>query len=428
MAQKGRLMNIPGRSFETEVVSIISVLSPGSNLSRIPLSSLLIVVYTVGGRIKEGQIRRRILSYTGLFLLISVLIGIILVERLLTARIIEYRDAIADLNVRYVRYLQCSGSGLDDCLTSQRDFMESYGFAYSLGFFQTIAGYDESFAGLVETVFPGPEPDPADLKDNAAYAAALIELTSRAREYGDEQFASIRVLTDASVVIVLAMFIVLFALYTQNRRIVDTLERTLREKEFLIKEVHHRVKNNLNMVKGLISIKAVEIGTPDLFADIESHVQAISRLHERMYRGENAEMIEVSGYLSDLVAGMFHAVGERRVETHLDMQPLTVDPDIAISLGLILNEASTNAVKHGFPGEAAPRFDVELRPDGGDGGLWVLEMRNTGTPFPPDVSAEHPPGLGLRLMKSLAAQIGGDMSIGTGSPTAVRVTFSPLPR
>jgi two-component sensor histidine kinase len=370
---------------------------------------------------------RRVLSNIGLFLLIVILIATIVSERILVSRIVELRDNVTDLYISSILLKECQEtSGDQSCSGIRLEYQESMRAVLENPFFGALGSYESTFGEQISTIRKGFSGDQESIVTNPGLFEAIERLLLLTRDYGDQQFASLSILTDVSVLLVIGLFIMLFLLNSQNQRVAIQLTKTLREKEFLIKEVHHRVKNNLNMVKGLISLKALDLGDTALLSDIESHVGAISRLHEKLYQGGDAEMIEISAYLTELIQGVFASSNMKVPELQTRLRPLTIEPDRAIALGLITNEAATNAIKHAFPGEPSPRFEMELQPLADGSGQWALECRNNGRRFPPDFSAESGAGLGLRLMESLAGQVGGELTIRTGAETALTVRFFPF--
>ena len=194
---------------------------------------------------------------------------------------------------------------------------------------------------------------------------------------------------------------------TERKRAEEQLQNALREKDYLMKELNHRVKNNLLMVKSLINLKDFSLGDADL-SDLARQVDAIRIVHEKLYQSEDITRIPVEEYLEDLLATVF-SFSPRPVEVEKSIDPEYLPSRTAVTVGLIVNEIATNAIKYGFREEQAARFTVELREE--SGGEYVLVLSNTGRPFPECIDLDHPETLGLRLITALADQLGGTIDL-----------------
>ena len=184
--------------------------------------------------------------------------------------------------------------------------------------------------------------------------------------------------------------------------------RLLREKDFLMQEINHRVKNNLNMVSSLISLKDSE--TEIDLSDIQHQIEAISLIHEKLYKTENVTEINCRDYIDDLLNSIFTSFTPQHVRVEKDIEDIFVSTKTAISIGLIVNEIATNAIKHGFTDKEEAVFSVNMK-ENRENGQYELTLSNTGKPFAEDIDIESTDTIGLRLINALVAQIEGTIEM-----------------
>ncbi len=217
----------------------------------------------------------------------------------------------------------------------------------------------------------------------------------------------------------LASFTLLVLMRLQKRR----LRESLAEKEVLIKEIHHRAKNNLQTISGLINTQLMMSDDPRIKAELKetaNRVYAIGLLHKLLHQNGDISVIPVGQYAESLSAHIAESLIEKhnRVDIVVEAAPLEVDMDTAIPLGLFLNEAISNALKHGFREEDAGT--VVIRIDGADGVLRCLQVADDGVGIP-DTEMQSSAGLGIRMMRMLAQQLHGTFLIARENGTSVRM-------
>ncbi|MFW6016982.1 MAG: PAS domain-containing sensor histidine kinase, partial [bacterium] len=177
-----------------------------------------------------------------------------------------------------------------------------------------------------------------------------------------------------------------------------------REKEFLMRELNHRVKNNLNMVSSLISLKQMSLGDKIDLSDIANQIKTISLVHEKLHQTNEIEYIEFKSYIQDLLMKLFE---EKNVIITNNIENLILKTKIVISLGLIINELATNAIKHGFTEENREFIlDMEKNED-----YYILKVSNSGCSFPGDKGLKNTSTLGLQLVNSLVSQLQGEIEL-----------------
>ena len=183
--------------------------------------------------------------------------------------------------------------------------------------------------------------------------------------------------------------------------------RLNKEKDFLMKELNHRVKNSLNMVSSLVELKDSQSGT-DL-SDIRHQIKTISLIHEKLYQTESVTEINLKSYIAGLLSSIV-SFSARRVRIEQDIDEISIPTKQAMSLGLIINEIATNAIKHGFTDTQEPILSVKIEEDRKDN-QYQITLSNTGNPFPEEIGLDNPQTLGLQLVSLLTAQLGGAIEL-----------------
>lgn len=213
-----------------------------------------------------------------------------------------------------------------------------------------------------------------------------------------------------------------------DRKVVENKLRTsLQEKEVLLKEIHHRVKNNLQIVSSMLSLQMdqlTDVLAMRLFKESQSRVRSIALFHEKLYQSKDLAHVEMAEYLRGLVTGLFAAYGTNPQDTALSIraEPVPLGVDTAISCGLIVNELVSNALKHAFWGGRRGTIQVALQRQGDD---VVLEVRDDGCGFPPHLDLQNPTTLGLKLVFILTEQIRGALELDRREGSTFVIRFRP---
>lgn len=206
---------------------------------------------------------------------------------------------------------------------------------------------------------------------------------------------------------------------TAKKKADTALLASLREKEVLLKEVHHRVKNNLQVITSLLSLQAqrVDPASAAILIDAQNRVRAMAQVHERLYLSPDLARVEFGAYLEELLLELRRALHRPGVEVVGRAPGLQLSVETAIPCGLIINELVGNALKHAFPEGRVGKVLVELV---SDGAALVLTVEDDG------VGAADPRGrgtMGWRLVERLAGQLGGAVELRSPPGTRVRVRF-----
>lgn len=203
----------------------------------------------------------------------------------------------------------------------------------------------------------------------------------------------------------------------------EALREALRERETLFKEVHHRVKNNLQVISSLLRMKAQALTDQPAAAtaleESRRRVQSMAFIHESLYSYGSMDQIDFASYTRTLVRELVFSYNtpEHTVDFHIDAQPVELNVEQAIPCGLILNELVTNALKYAFRGRASGLIEVTLSMSGGN--EVTLHIADNGVGLPPDLIPERLDSLGLPIVDILTRQIGGRLEIGrAGAPPA----------
>ncbi len=205
------------------------------------------------------------------------------------------------------------------------------------------------------------------------------------------------------------------------------LRDSLAEKEVLLKEVHHRVKNNLQIISSLLFLQKDAVGDPVLQGALEesrNRIASMALIHEELYRSGDLARVNIKEYLERLAPKVVHALrGAKSVGFALNLAECRVSVDKAIPIGLIVNELLTNAVKHGLAGRDSGGIRVRLDRDGS---LAHIMVEDDGPGLPPGFHPDATRTLGMQLVVQLTRQLRGALSFGgSGEGAYFRLSFSP---
>jgi PAS domain S-box-containing protein len=216
---------------------------------------------------------------------------------------------------------------------------------------------------------------------------------------------------------------------TERKRAEDRVRASLREKEVLLKEIHHRVKNNLQIVSALLGLQADHTTDPAalaMFAESQGRVKSMAMIHERLYHSPDIARVDFSEYVRRLATDLYRAykVTEEEIALDVDVDVPPLGIDVAIPCGLLLNELISNCLKHAFADATEGRLRVSLRRAGG--GRTVLTVADNGKGLPADFDMGAVKSFGMQLVATLVEQLGGRLEIASDRGTAIAVTFPTL--
>ena len=215
---------------------------------------------------------------------------------------------------------------------------------------------------------------------------------------------------------------------TARKKAERALAGSLDEKGALLKEVHHRVKNNLQVIISLLRLEAGRSGqaaSKAVLAEMQGRIQSMALLHETLYRSDDLAAVDLAVYLGRLAEQLFRAAAPRgRVRLDLQLGSAHISLEQAIPCGLLVNELLSNCLKHGFPDEREGVVTLGLQPVGGGPEL-LLTVSDTGVGLPADLEARRAGSLGLQLVVDLARQLRGALEIERGEGARFSLRFTP---
>lgn len=225
---------------------------------------------------------------------------------------------------------------------------------------------------------------------------------------------------------------------TDRKRAEAQVVASLHEKETLLKEIHHRVKNNLQIISSLLSLQGGYIKDEKiltLFKESEHRVRSMALIHEKLYQSENLSRVNFAEYLSHLTSGLLRSYGAAAhgVKLQQRVEDIFLGVDTAIPCGLLVNELVSNALKHAFVGRDSGEIQLELhrkpQPDGAapaQGQRFLLTVRDNGVGFPHEINLREARTLGLKLVAALVRQLNGVLTHQQDRGTVLQIEFSHL--
>ncbi len=213
---------------------------------------------------------------------------------------------------------------------------------------------------------------------------------------------------------------------TERKRMEENIIKSLQEKEVLLKEIHHRVKNNMQIISSLLGLASGTIKErkyKELFRDSQNRINSMSLIHEKLYRSENLTNIDFNEYIRDLANVLFQSRGVTgKIELTLNIEKISIGIDHAIPCGLIINELITNSIKYAFPDDRKGEIKVSLRLN--DENMIELVVSDNGVGIPEDVDFRNSESLGLRLVTKLAEdQLHGKIDLDRSNGTEFNIKF-----
>jgi PAS domain S-box-containing protein len=221
------------------------------------------------------------------------------------------------------------------------------------------------------------------------------------------------------------MFTVIMRDITQRVAAEERLKASLHEKEALLKEIHHRVKNNLQVVSSLLGLQSRTIQDPEMrkrFQESQNRIHSMALLHESLYQSENLSQIDFPDYIRQLAAHLFRSYGvNERVRLKTDLDKLDLTLDTAVPCGLIINELLSNSLKYAFPNGRSGVIRIAMREESES--RIRLVVADDGIGLASDLDWTTTPTLGLRLVRTLGQQLGATVEVNSRNGTEVQLAF-----
>jgi two-component sensor histidine kinase len=215
---------------------------------------------------------------------------------------------------------------------------------------------------------------------------------------------------------------------TERRRIREEVARSLKEKETLLKEVHHRVKNNLQLISSIMSLQSSyvsEEGTLDILTECQNRIRSMSYIHDSLYLNKNLNSIDLQHYISGLCRNLIqsYSVDPEKIDLDLQVDEINLSLDQAIPCGLIVNELVSNALKYAFPDGRKGILEVMFKQKEN---RLALMIADNGTGIGEDIRLEDIQSLGLQLVFTLIEQLDGNVEYSSLRGTKYLITFERL--
>jgi PAS domain S-box-containing protein len=213
---------------------------------------------------------------------------------------------------------------------------------------------------------------------------------------------------------------------TERQEYIEALRVSLREKEVLLKEVHHRVKNNLQIICSLLDLQSQNLTdqkTLDVFRNSYNRVKSMAIIHEKLYQSTSLEKIDFVDYVETLTYYLFqsYSTSSDFIKININIEPISLNLDTAIPCGLIINELLSNALKHAFPQLNEGCIELNFKSDTSQ--KFILIVKDNGIGFANDFDIQKNSNLGLQLVKLLTQQLEGDLEFNQSQGSEFKIKF-----
>ena len=222
-------------------------------------------------------------------------------------------------------------------------------------------------------------------------------------------------------------FVAIFDVITERKLAEEKVLASLAEKETLLKEVHHRVKNNMQVISSLLRLQERKVKDKDsaaILKDSQNRIQSMALVYNKLYRSENLAGINMTEYINELTLGLVksYAVNPSRVTVKIDPVGVFLDVDQAIPCGMVINELVTNSLKYAFPDSRKGQIFISLKEEVDH--TLELVVSDNGVGIPENINFDNTSTLGIKLVSNLVRdQLGGKMELNRSRGTTVRITF-----
>jgi PAS domain S-box-containing protein len=273
--------------------------------------------------------------------------------------------------------------------------------------------------------------------DHPAFAGRVHERLAQIRDYGSAVFESAHMRKDGTVMPVEVnsrllnyegrqVYFSVIRDITERKAAEARIKSALREKEILLKEVHHRVKNNMQVVASMLHLQSGYIKDREsrvVFEESQRRIESLALIHEKLYRSEDLARIDFREYVVDLAGNLLALNTDKaeRIKMEVDIEGVVLDVNSSIPCGLIINELVSNALAHAFPNGRKGRIDIRMRND--NERRTVLSVSDNGTGFPEAMDFRNTASLGMQLVTSLVKQLDGVIEMDRTEGTSFTIEF-----
>ncbi|MDM8541488.1 histidine kinase dimerization/phosphoacceptor domain -containing protein [Desulfococcaceae bacterium HSG9] len=210
----------------------------------------------------------------------------------------------------------------------------------------------------------------------------------------------------------------------ERKQAEEQVQAALREKEVLLKEIHHRVKNNMQVISSLLSLQANQIEDEHmrgLFKESQNRIRSMALIHEKLYGNSDLAQIEFEDYLYTLASNIFRSYLKTGIQFIIEAEDIFLDIKIAIPCGLLINELISNALKYAFPEGRTGNIYITMCPT--DDNDLVITVRDDGIGFPEGIDFRDTDSFGLQLVNMMAEQLSGTIELNSKEGTTFIITF-----
>ncbi len=212
---------------------------------------------------------------------------------------------------------------------------------------------------------------------------------------------------------------------TERKKMEEKIQLSLEEKEMLLREIHHRVKNNLMIISSLLNLQSRYIKDKEIlsvFRDSQNRARSMALIHDRLYQSSHLKSIDIGDYIRTLASDLFrtYATDSERIRLNFNVEEAMIDINTMIPVGLIVNELLSNCLKHAFPNDRSGQIDIGFHYNHPK---YRLTVTDNGVGFPENIDYKNTKSLGLRLVNILTDQIDGDIELKRDEGTQFSIEF-----
>jgi two-component sensor histidine kinase len=213
---------------------------------------------------------------------------------------------------------------------------------------------------------------------------------------------------------------------TDRQHAEEQIRASLQEKEVLLKEIHHRVKNNLQIISSLLHLQSKYINDPpalQMFIDSQNRVKSMALIHEILFRSRDVTKIDFAEYIKTISVQIFRSYGaySKKIGLEVQVKDIMLDVDTAIPCGLIVTELVSNSLKHAFVDGREGSINIKLFTN--DSGILTLIVKDNGIGLPHHIDLRYVDSLGLKLVGALVKQLVGKVEVDSTFGTTFMITF-----
>jgi two-component sensor histidine kinase len=228
--------------------------------------------------------------------------------------------------------------------------------------------------------------------------------------------------------------VITFTDITERKKVFEQIEGSLREKEVLLREIHHRVKNNLQIISSLLNLQAgstADKRANEILEESKNRVKSMALIHEKLYQTKNFSSLDIHEFIAELIKNLFNSYGidSSNVKTDLSIDKINLNADQAVYLGLLVNELVSNSLKHAFKStlhdsaaDGQKKIFIGIQKNSGNG--YSIKISDNGCGFPENINFKNTESLGLQLVMSLVKQLDGEITLNNNFGTEFLIKFN----